>query len=158
MGLHSHTQEECKDRRRQRRLQIARPAARGKCNSLQAGLSPAWLVSLFFGGIALLGDSEFVVVDAKNGLGNDLDGLAGDALVVGIFPGAEFSLYKDGVALFERAGEPGQIIPGGNAEPVGGFVLGAALIRPLFIGGDGKAGNGPAGIGGEGFCIFAEVP
>jgi hypothetical protein len=51
-------------------------------------------------GIALLGYTELGVVDAEDGLSDDLDGLAGDFLLIRIFAGAQLALNQDRIALF----------------------------------------------------------
>ena len=73
-------------------------------------------------GIALLGYTQFGVVDAEDRLSYELDGLAGDFLLIRIFAGAQLALDQDRIALLEGAGELREIAPCGHAEPVRGFV------------------------------------
>jgi hypothetical protein len=108
-------------------------------------------------GVALLGLSEFAVVDAEDGLSDDLEGLTGDLLLIRVFAGAKLPLDQDRLALLEGAGELGEVAPRGHAEPVRGLVRFAGFVRPLLAGGDGKAGDRSAALGADRFCVLAEV-
>jgi hypothetical protein len=87
-------------------------------------------------GVALLGYTQLGVVDAEDGLSDELDGLACDFLLIRIFAGAQFALNQNRIALFEGAGELGEVAPCGHAEPVRGFVRLVGLVRPLLGGGE----------------------
>jgi hypothetical protein len=108
-------------------------------------------------GIALLGYTELGVVDAEDGLSDDLDCLAGDFLLIRIFAGAQLALNQDRIALFEGAGKLGEVAPGSDAEPIRGFMRLVGLVRPLLCGGDGKARYRSAALSGHRFCVLAEV-
>jgi hypothetical protein len=87
-------------------------------------------------GIALLGYTELGVVDAEDGVSDDLDCLPSDFLLICIFAGAQLALDQDRIALLEGAGELGEVAPCGHAEPVRGLVRLVGLVRPLLGGGD----------------------
>jgi hypothetical protein len=53
-------------------------------------------------GVALLGYTQLGVVDAEDGLSDDLDCLAGDFLLIRVFAGAQFALNQDRVALLSE--------------------------------------------------------
>ena len=89
--------------------------------------------------VTLLGYTQLDVVDAEDGLSDEFDGLASDFLLIRVFAGAQFALNQDRVALFEGAGELGEVAPCGHAEPVRGFMRLVGLVRPLLCGGDGEA-------------------
>jgi hypothetical protein len=108
-------------------------------------------------GVALFGYTQFGVVDAEDGLSNEFDRLAGDFLLIRVFAGAQLALNQDRIALFEGAGEFGEVAPCGNAEPIGGFMRLVSLVRPLLGGGDREAGYGSAALSGHRFCVLAEV-
>jgi hypothetical protein len=68
---------------------------------------PSEAIGLGLCGIALLGYTQLGVVDAEDGLSDELDGLAGDFLLIRIFAGAQLALDQDRIALLEGAGEFG---------------------------------------------------
>src|SRR3984885_1180652 len=86
-------------------------------------------------GVALLGYTELGVVDAEDGLSDELDCLAGDFLLIRVFAGALLALNQDRIALLEGAGELGEVAPCGHAEPVRGFMPLIGLVHPLLCGG-----------------------
>jgi hypothetical protein len=59
-------------------------------------------LSLGLCGTALLGYSEFGVVDAQGGLGSEFDGPACDLLLIRVFAGAELALDQDRIALLRK--------------------------------------------------------
>jgi hypothetical protein len=67
--------------------------------------------------VAAFGGSEFRVVDASDGFGYDLNGLALHVLVVRVLAGPELALDQDGIAFLERCREFRQIVPGRYPEP-----------------------------------------
>ena len=62
---------------------------------------PSWPLGLGLSGIALLGYTELGVVDAEDGLSDDLDSLAGDFLLIRIFAGAQLALNQDRITFLE---------------------------------------------------------
>src|ERR1700733_12335549 len=89
---------------------------------------PSWPLGLGLRGVALLGYTQLGVVDAEDGLSDDLDCLAGDFLLIRIFAGAQLALNQDWISLFVGTGELGEVAPCGDAEPVRGFVR---LVGPV---------------------------